>query len=54
MTTAAWIVTTTPSVAITRTSELARRSGRMITQWVRAPRKADQATPTTAAKRRNG
>ena len=48
MTTAAWIVTSTPSVAITRTSELAGRNGRMITQWVSAPRKADQATPTIA------
>ena len=48
ITTAAWIVTSTPSVAITRTSELARRNGRMITQWVSIPRKADQATPTTA------
>ena len=48
ITTAAWIVISTPSVAITRTSELARRNGRMITQWVSAPRKADQATPTIA------
>ena len=49
--TAAWIVTSTPSVAITRTSELARRNGLMITQWVSAPRKADQATPTIAESR---
>ena len=41
----------TPSVAITRTSELARRRGRMTTQCVSAPRNADQATPATADNR---
>ena len=48
ITTAAWIVISTPSVAMTLTSELARRNGLMITQWVSAPRKADHATPATA------
>ena len=41
----------TPSVAITRTSELDRRSGRMTTQCVSAPRNADQATPAIADSR---
>ncbi len=41
----------TPSVAMTRTSELARRSGLITTQWVSPPRNADQATPATADNR---
>ncbi len=36
---------------MTRTSELARRNGRITTQWVSAPRNADQATPATADSR---
>ena len=51
ITTPAWMVTSTPSVAITRTRELARRSGRMITQWVSTPSSADNPTPTRAAGR---
>ena len=38
----------TPSVAITRTSELDRRNGLMITQCVSAPRNADHAMPAIA------
>ena len=48
MTTPAWIKMSTPRVAMTRISELARRSGRMITQCVRAPSSADSATPVNA------
>ena len=53
MTTPAWTEISTPNVAITRTSELARRSGFMTHQWVKTPRNAERATPTRAA-RRNG
>ena len=45
------MVMSTPSVAITRTSELAPRKGRMITQWVRTPRNAENPTPKSAATR---
>ena len=42
----------TPSVAMTRISELARRSGRMITQWVSTPSNADSDTPISADNRK--
>ena len=45
------MVISTPRVAITRTSELARLRGRITTQWVRAPSRADHATPAAAASR---
>ena len=51
MTTPAWIKMSTPEVAMTRISVLARRSGRMITQCVSAPSSADSATPVSAASR---
>jgi hypothetical protein len=51
ITTPAWIVTSTPSVAMTRTSELARCSGRMMTQCVSTPSSADNETPKNAANR---
>ena len=51
MTTPAWIRMSTPRVAMTRISVLARRSGRMTTQCVRAPSSADSATPVSAASR---
>ena len=47
------MVMSTPSVAMTRTSELARRSGRITTQCVRTPRNADHRMPA-AADNRNG
>ena len=54
MTTPAWIVISTPSVAITRTSELARRNGRMITQWVSTPRKSPTRRRRRTREARNG
>jgi hypothetical protein len=52
-TTAAWSVTRTPRVATMRTSGEARRSWRITSKWVRAPRAAEAATPATRA-RANG
>jgi len=46
-----WSVTSTPSVAMTRTSGDAVRSGRMMSRCVSAPIVADTATPTKAAGR---
>ena len=49
---AAWRVTSTPSVATMRANGEARRSWRMISRWVSAPRTAEVATPATRATRK--
>ena len=46
------MVINTPRVAMTRTSELARRNGFMIHQWVHTPSQADHRIPAMAAGRK--